>query len=120
MRKTLDLLFTVGTGLCAVAAVSIIGIVFAALLFRGLPAVNWRFLTEQIRMVGADGGIFYNLVGTIILTVTALLVCSPVAIGVALIHSVYLPQNVLSNSCQLNTVFCFQHIAQIITQSHVI
>lgn len=90
MRKTLDLLFTVGTGLCAVAAVSIIGIVFAALLFRGLPAVNWRFLTEQIRMVGADGGIFYNLVGTIILTVTALLVCSPVAIGVALIHSVYL------------------------------
>lgn len=52
--------------------------------------MSWRFLTEQIRLVGADGGIFYNLVGTLILLATALMVSAPVAMGLALVEGVYL------------------------------
>lgn len=95
MRKAQDLAFRVATGVCALAAFSVLAMILAAILVRGLPAVSWRFLTEQIRLVGADGGIFFNLVGTMILMITALMVSSPLAIGIALVHSVYLRSTAL-------------------------
>ncbi len=52
--------------------------------------MTWQFLTEQILLVGAAGGIFYNAVGTLILIATACLVSAPLATGMALMHSVYL------------------------------
>jgi phosphate transport system permease protein len=64
--------------------------ILGAILWRGVPAVSWRFLTEQIRLAGASGGIFYNLVGTLILIATAALASAPLAVAVALTHSVYL------------------------------
>ena len=67
----------------------LLGIV-GAIAARGLPAVGWGFLTEQVRLVGAGGGIFYNLVGTLILVATAFCVAAPPALGVALTEAVYL------------------------------
>ncbi len=90
MRRRVDLAFTVVTACVACVAFAVLGGIVAALLVQGLPAVSWRFLTEQIRLVGADGGIFYNLVGTLILLVTALMVSTPVAMGLALVEGVYL------------------------------
>src|SRR5687767_13912578 len=90
-RRWADRLFAVATGACALLAVGVLLSVVAAILVRGLPAVSWRFLTEQIALVGASGGIFYNLVGTLILIGTAAAFSAPVATGVALTHGVYLP-----------------------------
>ncbi|MCC6234640.1 MAG: ABC transporter permease subunit [Verrucomicrobiales bacterium] len=90
MRRRVDLAFTLVTACGACVACAVLGGIVAALLVRGLPAVSWRFLTEQIRLVGADGGIFYNLVGTLILLATALMVSAPVAMGLALVEGVYL------------------------------
>ena len=90
MRKLVDRLAPIVFGLCAAVACGVLGLIAAAILFRGLPAISWHFLTEQIRLVGAAGGIFYNLVGTLILIATALVVSAPVATGIALVHSVYL------------------------------
>jgi phosphate transport system permease protein len=81
------------TVFCAAATLVAGGIFVAigvALLVRGLPSIDWGFLTEQIRLVGAAGGIFFNLVGTLILIATTFLVCAPLATGLALVHSVYL------------------------------
>jgi phosphate transport system permease protein len=64
-----------------------------AIFFRGLPAISWNFLTEQIRLVGAAGGIFYNLIGTLILIGTALIVSTPVALGAGLLCGVYYRQS---------------------------
>jgi phosphate transport system permease protein len=75
---------------CAMIACGILMLIVAAILFRGLPAVSWQFLTEQIRLVGASGGIFYNLVGTLILIAAAAAVSTPIALGIALTHGVYL------------------------------
>ena len=47
-------------------------------------------MTEQIRLVGASGGIFWNLVGTMILLATAFAVCAPLAMGLALVERVWL------------------------------
>jgi phosphate transport system permease protein len=81
--------FVAGTALCAVIACGILLLIVGAIAWRGLPAMRWSFFTEQIRLVGAAGGIFYNLLGTFILITTALLVCTPVALGSALLCDVY-------------------------------
>ncbi len=90
MRRAMDNIFTGLAGLAAVLAALPLVIMVAGILARGLPAISWRFLTEQIRLVGADGGIFYNLVGTLILIGAAILICAPVATGLALTQAVFL------------------------------
>lgn len=89
MREVKQYAFFAVTALCTVLALSVLGLIIGALLFRGLPAVNWGFLTEHIARAGAGGGIFYNLVGTLILIATTLLVCMPVALGLGLLCGVY-------------------------------
>lgn len=101
MRKVQDIAFRCAIGACALLAFGVLALIVAAILFRGLPAVSWRFLTEQIRQVGADGGIFFNLVGTLILMVTALLVSTPLSLGIALVHSVYLRSDKSRHRLQL-------------------
>lgn len=90
MRRWLDHVLLGVAGLCAALACGVLLVLLVSIAYRGVPALNWSFLTEQIRLVGAAGGIFYNLVGTLILISTAALVCAPLAIGIALTHSVYL------------------------------
>lgn len=90
MRKSLDILLAVITALCALVAVALLVGLVAVIAQRGGPAVTWGFLTEQIRLVGAAGGIFWNLVGTVILLATAFAACAPLAIGLALVERVWL------------------------------
>ena len=88
--RWLDRLMFVATAACALLGVGVLVSILSAILLRGLPAVNWGFLTDQMRMVGASGGILYNLVGTLILIGTAAVVSGPIAVGIALTHSFYL------------------------------
>jgi len=90
MRKVKHLVFKSAAGACAALACGVLAMIALAIAWRGLPALSWQFFTEQIRLVGAAGGIFYNLIGTFILIGTALLVSAPMAVGLALGHGVYL------------------------------
>ena len=90
MRKTADLVLALVAGLCALIATGILaGLVFV-IARRGWPAMSVSFFTEQIRLVGASGGILWNLVGTVILLATAFLVCAPFAVALALLERVWL------------------------------
>jgi phosphate transport system permease protein len=71
-------------------ALAVLGGILWAIATRAWPALSWSFFTEQIALVGAAGGIFWNLVGSLILMATALVFCLPVAGGVALLHGCYL------------------------------
>lgn len=90
MRKVRDALFFVFAAAAALIACGVLGLILYAIASRGLPALSWSFLTEQMKLVGAAGGILYNLLGTLILIATALLVAAPVAVGLSLTHGVYL------------------------------
>ena len=90
MRKVTNYLLPILAGLCALVSGAVLLGIIGAILFRGLPALSWHFLTEQIRLVGAEGGIFFNLVGTLILIGTALCVAAPTALALALTYSVHL------------------------------
>lgn len=90
MRMTLDRLFTAaclaGTAVALTAILTVVGLV----IFRGAPAISWHFFTEQVRSVGAEGGISYQIIGTMILISTAALISVPIATGVGLYHQLYL------------------------------
>jgi phosphate transport system permease protein len=90
VRKAGDLFLGLVAGACALIAVAIlIGLVFVVAQ-RGIPALSWSFFTEQIRLVGAAGGILWNLIGTTILLVAAFIICTPLAVGLALVERVWI------------------------------
>ena len=83
MRKLRDLFIAGIAGASALIAVGILMGLVWVVAQRGVPALSWSFFTEQIRLVGAAGGIFWNLVGTLILLLAAFFICTPMAIGLA-------------------------------------
>lgn len=90
-RRLLDRLFTALTAGAALLAVGILLLVVGLVVVRGAGAISWTFLTEQIRSVGAEGGVFFQIVGTAILVATAAAVAVPVAAASAIALVVYLP-----------------------------
>lgn len=90
MRRAIDRLTTGAAAACAVlAAVVVVGVV-GSIAVRGASAISWSFLTEASRSVGASGGVVYHIAGTLILVGTALAISLPMAVGIALVHGVYL------------------------------
>jgi len=90
-RRALDRLFTAAATLSALTAIGVLLGVLGLVVARGFGAISWRFLTEQIRSVGAEGGIFYQAVGTAILVATAAAVALPIAAGTGIGLVVYVP-----------------------------
>ena len=89
-RRAKNVLLFLFSGGCALLAVGILVGLVLVIAGRGWSALSWSFFTEQIRLVGAAGGIFWNLVGTLILIGTAFVVCVPLAVSVALLERVWL------------------------------
>lgn len=90
MRRFADKLMAVMMGACALICVAILVGLVGVVAQRGGPALSWSFFTEQIRLVGAAGGILWNLIGTTILLVAAFLICAPFAVALSLMERVWL------------------------------
>ena len=90
MRKFKDLLLGLLLFTCTLVSLGIAGGLFWAITRRGLPALSVSFFTEQIRLVGADGGIFWNLIGTVILLASAFCFTTPCAVGIALLERIWI------------------------------
>jgi phosphate transport system permease protein len=74
------------------AALLVIVILLAILLFiliKGIPQIDWRFLTEIPRNMGRDGGISSAIVGTLLVTAVAILVATPFGVGTAFFLTEY-------------------------------
>lgn len=90
MRKLLDRLLTVAAWTAAGLAVAVLLGVVGAILVKGLPALSWELLVRETADAGADGGVLYQIVGTVILLATALAASVPPALALALTQNVYL------------------------------
>lgn len=90
MRKFLDAATALVALACALLALGLLGGLLFVIVQKGGPAISWSFFTEQILLVGAAGGIFWNLIGTLILLLTAFLAAAPIAIALALMERVWL------------------------------
>jgi len=56
---------------------------------RGLPALSLEFLTSNPSDMGKTGGIFSTVVGTVALTVLAILLAAPLGVGTAIFLTEY-------------------------------
>jgi phosphate transport system permease protein len=68
------------------AAFAVILVMLAIIIYvlgRGLPVVNWEFLTQQPSDAGRAGGISSAIVGTLCVTLVAILVATPLGVGTA-------------------------------------
>lgn len=67
----------------------------SVIVFHGVMAINLDFLTLDSRNFGAEGGIFYQITGSLILVVFAAFISFPIALGTALFKSEYIKNNLL-------------------------
>jgi phosphate transport system permease protein len=89
VRRWIDRGFYLVTAACAVAACSILVGLVAVILVRALPVLSLDLLTQQMAEAGAAGGIRYEILGTLLLMVSALAVSSVLAVALALTKTVY-------------------------------
>ena len=74
------------------AALLVIAVLLAIILYilvKGIPELNWQFLTEIPRNMGRSGGISSTIVGTLLVTAVAVVVATPFGIGTAIYLTEY-------------------------------
>ncbi len=62
-------------------------------LKRGLPVISLEFLSKNPAEMGKTGGIFSTIVGTIALTLLAILIATPLGVGSAIFLTEYTREN---------------------------
>jgi len=66
------------------------------ILYKGVPRINWSFLTEIPRNMGRSGGISSAIVGTILVTLTAIVIAVPFGIGTAFYLAEYTRESMVT------------------------
>jgi len=66
------------------------------ILYRGLPRINWSFLTEIPRNMGRSGGIASAIVGTLMVTAVAIVIAVPFGIGTAFYLAEYTKESLVT------------------------
>lgn len=87
-------------------AFSVFVLVFLMLtiIWNGFQSVSLEFLILQSKSFGAEGGILYQIIGSILLVFTAALMSFPIALGTAIYKSEYLKSNRLQ---RLSDIFIY-------------
>jgi phosphate transport system permease protein len=90
MRRWIDGAFLLATAVCAVTVCAVLVGLVVTILVRALPVLHLDLLTQQMAEAGAAGGIRYELLGTLILMVTALAVSTLLSVALALTKTIYI------------------------------
>ncbi len=78
-----------------------VGLIVVIIIQKGLPAINWQFLTDIPRQGMRAGGIFPAIVGTAYLVGGAIIFALPIGLLAAIYLSEYSKENVLSRIIKL-------------------
>ncbi|MFH1201658.1 MAG: phosphate ABC transporter permease PstA [Candidatus Omnitrophota bacterium] len=81
-----------------------VGIIIVIIIQKGLPAINWQFLTDIPRQGMRSGGIFPAIVGTIYLVLGAIIFALPIGLLAAIYLSEYSKDNLLNRLIKLAIV----------------
>jgi len=68
----------------AVVALLLLGGILFIIIYKGIGAISWEFLTTPHRRLGQDGGISTVIIGTFWMVLGAMLVSAPLGIGAAI------------------------------------
>jgi len=88
------------------AALFVLALLFTIILyilFKGLRVINWTFLTQVPREMGKEGGIAPTIVGTLLVTLVAILIAAPLGIGTAFYLAEYTRENIITRIIRFST-----------------
>jgi phosphate transport system permease protein len=103
-RGIIQRLGFVGLGVVGLIVVAPILLVVGSIVWRGIGAINWEFLTAMPRDGMKAGGVFPAIVGTLILTLCTALAAIPVGVAAAVYLSEYAADNVVTRAIRLAIV----------------
>jgi len=81
-----------------------VGLIVVIIIQKGLPAINWQFLSDVPRQGMRAGGIFPAIVGTIYLVTGAIIFALPIGLLAAIYLSEYSKDNPLNRIIKLAIV----------------
>lgn len=81
-----------------------VGLIVVVIVQKGLPAINWQFLTDIPRQGMRAGGIFPAIVGTLYLVIGAIIFALPIGLLSAIYLSEYSRDNLLTRVIKLAIV----------------
>jgi phosphate transport system permease protein len=81
-----------------------VGLIVVIIIQKGLPAINWQFLTDMPRQGMRAGGIFPAIIGTLYLVTGAILFALPIGLLSAIYLSEYSKDNILTRLVKLSIV----------------
>jgi len=81
-----------------------VGLIVVVIIQKGLPAINWQFLSDMPRQGMRAGGIFPAIIGTLYLVLGAMLFALPIGLLAAIYLSEYARENLLTRMIKLAIV----------------
>lgn len=81
-----------------------VGLIVVIIIQKGLPAINWQFLSDMPRQGMRAGGIFPAIVGTMYLVMGAIVFALPIGLLAAIYLSEYSKDNFLNRLIKLAIV----------------
>lgn len=89
----------IAKGVIWAAAMSVIFVLVAIIIYilaKGLPVINFQFLTQNPSNMGRSGGIAPTIVGTVYITAVAILIAVPFGIGTAFYLAEYTRESIVT------------------------
>ena len=102
----------IAKGVIWAAAMSVILVLVAIIVYilvKGLPVINFSFLTKNPYNMGRSGGIAPTIVGTFYITILAIIIAAPFGIGTAFYLAEYTRDGIITRIIR----FCAESLAGI-------
>ena len=80
----------------ALLVMAVLTFIVLYILIKGLPVINWQFLTDIPRNMGRAGGVASTIVGTLLVTLVAVAIATPFGIGTAFYLAEYTKENAVT------------------------
>lgn len=87
---------------CMAFVALILIVVFYDIITKGLPAVNWHFISTSPREGMTEGGIFPAIVGTFLVTIITAILAVPLGMGSAIYLNEYAPDNFMTRFIRMS------------------
>lgn len=91
--KKVDKIATAVIYIIAIIVASILALMLAFILIRGIPHLSWKFLTSPAKAFESGGGIGIQLFNSFYLLILTMLISFPIALGAAIYLNEYAPKN---------------------------
>lgn len=89
--------------IAAFSTVAILIVILGYIILKGIGHINLEFLTAKPRRMGAEGGIFPVIIGTIYFVLLTIIIATPLGVGAAIYLNEYTKQGKITSIIRFGT-----------------